>query len=77
MGPWLNINSLLPRGLQGIVGTMPWVAMVFFTLWLQLLGFSDLEASTLIATFGAACALGGVLGGNLGMPALQRDCSKN
>jgi len=25
---------------QGVVGSLPWQAMVYFTLWLQLLGFS-------------------------------------
>lgn len=42
--------------------------MVFFTLWLQLLGFSDLVASTLMAIFALGCALGGLLGGYLGEP---------
>lgn len=51
---------------QGIVGTMPWVAMVFFTLWLQLLGFTDLQASVLVAVFASACSVGGVIGGNIG-----------
>lgn len=55
--------------MQGIVGTMPWVAMVFFTLWLQLLGFTDLQASLLVAVFGSACSVGGVIGGNIGSPA--------
>ncbi len=26
--------------LQGIVGSLPWQAMIFFTTWMQLLGFS-------------------------------------
>jgi hypothetical protein len=42
--------------LQGIVGCFPWQAMVFFTLWLQLTGFSDTTASLLVATFGAGVA---------------------
>lgn len=33
---------------------------------LQLLGFSDLAASSLIVVFGAGCAMGGLLGGSLG-----------
>jgi hypothetical protein len=24
--------------LQGLVGTLPWMAMVFFTMWLELIG---------------------------------------
>eukprot|EP00884_Botryococcus_braunii_P002021 jgi/Botrbrau1/1181/Bobra.0162s0063.2 len=62
----LRVRSVQIIVLQGIVGTMPWVAMVFFTLWVQLLGFSDLQASILMAVFGSACSIGGVLGGNLG-----------
>ena len=55
-------------GVQGIVGTTPWNAMVFFTLWLQLLGFSDLVSSTLMATFACGCALGAFAGGFIGAP---------
>ncbi len=43
--------------LQGIVGCFPWQAMVFFTLWLQLEGFSDIMASILVAMFGGGVAL--------------------
>ena len=53
---------------QGIVGSMPWNAMVFITLWLQLLGFSDFAASLLMALFALGSALGGLLGGAIGAP---------
>ncbi len=53
---------------QGIVGSMPWNAMVFITLWLQLLGFSDFAASLLMALFALGSALGGLLGGAIGVP---------
>jgi hypothetical protein len=43
---------------QGILGTTPWVALVFLTLYFQLLGMSDLTASLLMATFLACSALG-------------------
>lgn len=49
-----SIRSVLA---QGIVGCFPWQAMVFFTLWLQLEGFSDRTASLVVATFGAGVAL--------------------
>ncbi|EIE19976.1 MFS general substrate transporter [Coccomyxa subellipsoidea C-169] len=52
--------------LQGIVGSTPWNAMVFFTLWLQLTGFSNFAAAALMAVFAGGCALGGLLGGYLG-----------
>lgn len=70
----LHINSLthsfifsqfMPL-LQGIVGSTPWNAMVFFTLWLQLLGFTDYSASVLMALFAGGCAIGSALGGYLG-----------
>ena len=53
---------------QGIVGSTPWNAMVFFTLWLQLLGFTDYSASVLMALFAGGCAIGSALGGYLGEP---------
>lgn len=40
--------------------------MVFITLWLQLLGFSDFAASLLMALFALGSALGGLLGGAIG-----------
>lgn len=52
--------------LQGVVGSLPWQAMVFFTMWLQLLGFSDLAASSLMAIFALGTSFGHVLGGNIG-----------
>ena len=42
--------------------------MVFITLWLQLLGFSDFAASLLMALFALGSALGGLLGGAIGAP---------
>ena len=93
-------------GMQGVVGSTPWNALVFGTLWcaaalsvcaepaawtpvmlhgcwgalwkslvsrsrshvrrLQLLGFSDLTASSLMAIFAFGCALGAFAGGWLG-----------
>ena len=40
--------------------------MVFFTLWLQLLGFTDYSASVLMALFAGGCAIGSAVGGYLG-----------
>ena len=48
---------------QGIVGTMPWNAIAFLTLWLQLLGFTDWEASVLSAAFYGASSSGALIGG--------------
>lgn len=55
------------------MGTMPWVAMGFTTLYLQLLGFSDIKAATLVALFGLGCALGSFGGGYIGTPLCSWD----
>lgn len=51
---------------QGVVGSIPWQAVGFFTLWLQLLGFMDWQASLVMATFSTTCALGTMTGGLMG-----------
>lgn len=68
----LKIRSFQVIVLQGIVGSIPWQSMVMFTLWLQLLGFSNLQTSLLVATFACGGALGGLLGGALGDAAARR-----
>ena len=47
--------------------------MVFITLWLQLLGFSDFAASLLMALFALGSALGGLLGGAIGNSPLKEQ----
>ncbi|XAR73900.1 hypothetical protein NMG60_11008020 [Bertholletia excelsa] len=49
--------------LQGLVGSIPWTAMVFFTLWFELIGFDHNSAATLLSLFAAGCAIGSFLGG--------------
>ncbi|CAI9282605.1 unnamed protein product [Lactuca saligna] len=49
--------------LQGLVGSIPWTAMVFFTLWFQLIGFDHQQVATLFSLFGAGCSLGSLMGG--------------
>ncbi|VFQ84599.1 unnamed protein product [Cuscuta campestris] len=51
--------------LQGLVGSIPWTAIVFFTLWFELIGFDHNSAATLVGLFAAGCALGSFLGGVL------------
>ncbi|KAK9835393.1 hypothetical protein WJX81_006954 [Elliptochloris bilobata] len=62
--------------LQGIVGTAPWIAMGWLTLYLQLVGFSDLAAAVLNALMALGCALGSYCGGLLG-DALTKYYSPN
>lgn len=44
--------------MQGIVGTAPWVALVYLTFSFQLMGMSDVQASLLMAIFLATNAVG-------------------
>ena len=59
-------NETVWRCLQGICGSIPWAALVFLTLYLQLIGMSDAHASGLVATFLLSTAFGGLLGGWMG-----------
>ena len=47
-----------PPLLQGILGTIPWTAIVFLTLYLQLIGMSDFAASALMSLFLTGTAAG-------------------
>ncbi|KAL5715163.1 hypothetical protein ACHQM5_017027 [Ranunculus cassubicifolius] len=49
--------------LQGIVGSLPWTSMVFFTMWFELIGFNNANAAGLMSLFGIGCATGSFLGG--------------
>lgn len=48
--------------MQGILGSVPWTALVFLTLYLQLNGMSDFHAGALMALFLGGGALGSLLG---------------
>ncbi|KAI3901521.1 hypothetical protein MKW92_026737 [Papaver armeniacum] len=52
--------------LQGIVGTLPWAAMAFFTMWFELIGFDHNSTTTLLGLFAIGCAIGSFLGGIIG-----------
>ena len=54
------------------MGSTPWNALVFLTLYLQLLGMSDAASSGLMAVFLGGTALGGLLGGWVGDKAAAR-----
>ncbi|XP_031387669.1 uncharacterized protein LOC116200862 isoform X2 [Punica granatum] len=49
--------------LQGIVGSLPWTAMVFFTMWFELIGFDNNASAALLSVFAVGCAVGSLLGG--------------
>ncbi|OVA04552.1 Major facilitator superfamily [Macleaya cordata] len=52
--------------LQGIVGSVPWTAMVFFTMWFELIGFDHNKSAALLSLFAIGCAMGSLLGGLVG-----------
>lgn len=62
----LSIPTFQVIVLQGVAGSIPWQAMGFITLWLQLMGFSDMTASFLMAGLTAGAAVGALFGGALG-----------
>lgn len=69
----LRIPTFMVIIAQGIMGSMPWNALVFLTVYLQLIQFSDFDAAVVNATFLAGAALGGVLGGIVGDWAANRS----
>ena len=54
----MGIASFRVIVLQGIVGSMPWNALAYLTLWFQLLGFSDVQASLMKAVFSLGTSVG-------------------
>ncbi|KAK9793504.1 hypothetical protein WJX73_009675 [Symbiochloris irregularis] len=66
MGSFMRLPTFGIIVIQGIMGSVPWSALVYLTLYFQLLGMSNLQASILNSLFLAANALGALLGGFLG-----------
>ncbi|KAL2607973.1 hypothetical protein R1flu_026546 [Riccia fluitans] len=62
----LKVRSFQIIVLQGIVGSLPWTAMVFFTMWLELIGFGHKGAASLMGIFSGGCAVGALFGGWMG-----------
>lgn len=69
---WISVKAVMKVRtfqiivLQGLVGSLPWTAMVFFTMWLQLVGFGHNGAASLMGIFAAGCAVGALFGGWMG-----------
>lgn len=57
-GSKCKCRELLIGMVQGILGTIPWTAIVFLTLYLQLIGMSDFAASALMSLFLTGTAAG-------------------
>ncbi|CAH2051317.1 unnamed protein product [Thlaspi arvense] len=49
--------------LQGIVGLVPWNAMVFWSMWFELIGFDHNQTAALSGIFTAGQAIGSLVGG--------------
>ncbi|VVA99510.1 unnamed protein product [Arabis nemorensis] len=49
--------------LQGIVGSLPWNAMIFWTMWFELIGFNHDQAALLNGIFTTGQAIGSLVGG--------------
>lgn len=58
--------------MQGVVGSIPWTALVFLTLYLQLIGMSDLHAGMLMSMSLGAYGVGNLIGGWVGDAAASR-----
>ncbi|GMH33151.1 hypothetical protein BSKO_00985 [Bryopsis sp. KO-2023] len=69
----ITIPSFIVLVLQGCVGNMPWSAFsAFVTLYLQLIGMSNLSTSILTALFHLGTSLGSFLSGYIGDEAAKR-----
>jgi len=69
----LAVPSFIIVVIQGIVGSAPWNALVFNTLYLQLLGMTDFQASLVAALFMLGTAIGAVIGGVIGDWSAERS----
>ena len=58
--------------MQGVVGSIPWTALVFLTLYLQMIGMSDLHAGMLMSMSLGAYGVGNLIGGWVGDAAASR-----
>ncbi|CAN1121782.1 hypothetical protein LINPERPRIM_LOCUS2367 [Linum perenne] len=63
MGAVMKVKTFQVIVLQGVVGSLPWTAMVFFTLWFELIGFDHNRTAALLSLFAFGCAMGGLVGG--------------
>ncbi|ESQ50584.1 hypothetical protein EUTSA_v10023180mg [Eutrema salsugineum] len=69
MESWVAINDVAKLRtfqiiiLQGIIGSVPWNAMVFWTMWFELIGFSHNQAALLNGIFTTGQSIGSLIGG--------------
>ncbi|KAI3430502.1 hypothetical protein D9Q98_005097 [Chlorella vulgaris] len=66
MGQVMRIPTFGIIIIQGIVGSVPYASLIFLTLYFQLMGMTNFDASLLVALYLAGGGLGGLLGGWIG-----------
>ena len=54
--------------MQGVVGSIPWTALMFLTLYMQLIGMSDSHAGMLVSMSLGAYGAVNLIGGGVGTP---------
>ncbi|CAO2210880.1 unnamed protein product [Urochloa humidicola] len=57
---------------QGIAGSIPWSALNFSAMWLELVGFTHWQTSVITGLYLFATALGALFGGVIGDPVARR-----
>ncbi|GJN03444.1 hypothetical protein PR202_ga20893 [Eleusine coracana subsp. coracana] len=57
---------------QGVAGSIPWSALNFAAMWLELVGFTHWETSVITGLYLFATALGALFGGLVGDPVSRR-----
>ncbi|CAM6101281.1 unnamed protein product [Calypogeia fissa] len=62
----LKVKSFQIIVAQGIVGSMPRNALVFLTLWMELIGFSHSASALMVALIAVGSAVGSLFGGWVG-----------
>ncbi|CAK9153092.1 unnamed protein product [Ilex paraguariensis] len=62
----MNVKTFQFIVLQGLVGSTPWTAMVFFTFWFELIGFDHKSAAAINSLFDVGSAIGSFIGALIG-----------
>ena len=70
---FLRVRTFVVIVAQGLFGAVPWSALAFLTMWLQYVGFSNVQSSLLMSSWLAGTIFGGPLGGMLGDWAERRS----
>ncbi|CAL4929887.1 unnamed protein product [Urochloa decumbens] len=61
-----RVPTFLVLVVQDVIGAVPWSAFNFFSMWMELVGYTHVQTSMVSATASLANVLGGVLAGYAG-----------